>query len=145
MDVIHGNFKRMYSKLASELKHFNKLKKNLNWKFDNLKNQGQNFIKNLKNTIHLCKKNPYNEEKKMAKKWKKIVVDPCILGQFWVDSRSLNIELSLKLGGFLGRIIHLHFFASFSIKVPMILFHIWLFEAHVEAPTTGYVILAGIF
>ncbi len=27
MDVIHGNFNRMNSKLALELKHFNKLKK----------------------------------------------------------------------------------------------------------------------
>jgi hypothetical protein len=111
-----------------------------------LKNQGKNFIKNLKNTIYLCKKNPYNEGKRMAKIWKKIVVDPCISGQFWVDSRSLNIlKLSLKLGFFLGRIIHLHIFASFSIKVPMIPFHIWLSEAHVEAPITGYVILAGFF
>jgi proton-translocating NADH-quinone oxidoreductase chain M len=36
------------------------------------------------------------------------------------------------------------FFMSFSIKVPMVPFHIWLPEAHVEAPTAGSVILAGI-
>jgi len=36
------------------------------------------------------------------------------------------------------------FFASFSVKVPMIPFHIWLPEAHVEAPTAGSVFLAGI-
>jgi len=36
------------------------------------------------------------------------------------------------------------FFLSFSVKVPMIPFHIWLPEAHVEAPTAGSVILAGI-
>lgn len=36
------------------------------------------------------------------------------------------------------------FFLSFAIKVPMIPFHIWLPEAHVEAPTGGSVILAGI-
>jgi proton-translocating NADH-quinone oxidoreductase chain M len=36
------------------------------------------------------------------------------------------------------------FFLSFAAKVPMLPFHIWLPEAHVEAPTTGSVILAGI-
>lgn len=38
----------------------------------------------------------------------------------------------------------LSFFISFAIKVPIFPFHIWLPEAHVEAPTTGSVILAGI-
>jgi proton-translocating NADH-quinone oxidoreductase chain M len=36
------------------------------------------------------------------------------------------------------------FFISFAVKVPMVPFHIWLPEAHVEAPTAGSVILAGI-
>jgi proton-translocating NADH-quinone oxidoreductase chain M len=36
------------------------------------------------------------------------------------------------------------FFFSFSIKIPMFPFHSWLPEAHVEAPTEGSVILAGI-
>ncbi|QCD79074.1 NADH dehydrogenase I subunit 4 [Vigna unguiculata] len=35
-------------------------------------------------------------------------------------------------------------FAAFVIKVPMVPVHIWLPEAHVEAPTAGSVILAGI-
>jgi proton-translocating NADH-quinone oxidoreductase chain M len=38
----------------------------------------------------------------------------------------------------------LAFFLSFAIKVPMVPFHIWLPEAHVEAPTAGSVLLAGI-
>lgn len=41
-------------------------------------------------------------------------------------------------------LIWLSFFCSFSVKVPMIPVHIWLPEAHVEAPTAGSVILAGI-
>nr|YP_009317209.1 NADH dehydrogenase subunit 4 [Palpitomonas bilix]YP_009317276.1 NADH dehydrogenase subunit 4 [Palpitomonas bilix]BAV82377.1 NADH dehydrogenase subunit 4 [Palpitomonas bilix]BAV82444.1 NADH dehydrogenase subunit 4 [Palpitomonas bilix] len=41
-------------------------------------------------------------------------------------------------------ILWLAFFCSFAVKVPMIPFHIWLPEAHVEAPTAGSVILAGI-
>lgn len=38
----------------------------------------------------------------------------------------------------------LAFFLSFAVKIPMVPFHIWLPEAHVEAPTAGSVILAGI-
>ncbi|MGH7211038.1 MAG: NADH-quinone oxidoreductase subunit M, partial [Acetobacteraceae bacterium] len=38
----------------------------------------------------------------------------------------------------------LAFFASFAIKVPMWPFHTWLPDAHVEAPTAGSVILAGV-
>jgi NADH-quinone oxidoreductase subunit M len=35
-------------------------------------------------------------------------------------------------------------FISFAIKVPMIPFHTWLPDAHVQAPTAGSVMLAGI-
>jgi len=38
----------------------------------------------------------------------------------------------------------LSFFCSFAVKVPMLPVHIWLPEAHVEAPTAGSVILAGV-
>lgn len=41
-------------------------------------------------------------------------------------------------------VLWLAFFLAFAIKVPMFPFHIWLPEAHVEAPTVGSVILAGI-
>ena len=38
----------------------------------------------------------------------------------------------------------LAFFLSFASKIPMFPLHIWLPEAHVEAPTVGSVLLAGI-
>jgi NADH-quinone oxidoreductase subunit M len=38
----------------------------------------------------------------------------------------------------------LAFFASFAVKLPMWPVHTWLPDAHVEAPTAGSVILAGI-
>ena len=38
----------------------------------------------------------------------------------------------------------LAFFASFAVKVPMWPVHTWLPDAHVEAPTSGSVILAGV-
>jgi len=36
------------------------------------------------------------------------------------------------------------FFIAFAVKFPLFPFHLWLPEAHVEAPTVGSVILAGI-
>jgi NADH-quinone oxidoreductase subunit M len=41
-------------------------------------------------------------------------------------------------------VLFLAFFAAFAIKVPMFPFHTWLPDAHVEAPTAGSVILAGV-
>nr|WP_320133143.1 NADH-quinone oxidoreductase subunit M [uncultured Holophaga sp.] len=41
-------------------------------------------------------------------------------------------------------LIALAFFIAFAIKVPMFPFHTWLPDAHVQAPTAGSVILAGI-
>ncbi|MBO8141541.1 MAG: NADH-quinone oxidoreductase subunit M [Firmicutes bacterium] len=40
--------------------------------------------------------------------------------------------------------IFLAFFAGFAVKVPIFPFHTWLPDAHVEAPTGGSMILAGI-
>jgi NADH-quinone oxidoreductase subunit M len=36
------------------------------------------------------------------------------------------------------------FFLAFSVKIPVFPFHVWLPEAHVEAPTGGSVLLAGV-
>ncbi len=41
-------------------------------------------------------------------------------------------------------LLFLAFFASFAIKVPLFPFHTWLPDAHVQAPTAGSVILAGV-
>lgn len=41
-------------------------------------------------------------------------------------------------------LIFFFLFIAFSVKIPIIPVHIWLPEAHVEAPTVGSVILAGI-
>jgi proton-translocating NADH-quinone oxidoreductase chain M len=49
-----------------------------------------------------------------------------------------NLELNAQL------ILWLAFFISFAVKVPMMPFHLWLPEAHVEAPTAGSILLAGV-
>ena len=51
-------------------------------------------------------------------------------------------ELSLPLG--LQKWLWLAFFVSFAVKIPMVPLHTWLPDAHVEAPTAGSVILAGV-
>ncbi len=42
------------------------------------------------------------------------------------------------------KLLWLAFFASFAVKMPMWPVHTWLPDAHVEAPTAGSVILAGV-
>jgi NADH-quinone oxidoreductase subunit M len=63
-------------------------------------------------------------------------------------SSSFNIPAFHGVGQFipLGTQIWLWaaFFIGFAIKVPMFPFHTWLPDAHVEAPTAGSVILAGV-
>ena len=41
-------------------------------------------------------------------------------------------------------LLFLAFFLAFAIKVPLFPFHTWLPDAHVEAPTAGSVLLAGV-
>jgi NADH-quinone oxidoreductase subunit M len=41
-------------------------------------------------------------------------------------------------------LLFLAFFVAFAVKVPLFPFHTWLPDAHVEAPTAGSVILAGV-
>jgi len=53
---------------------------------------------------------------------------------FFIESDFRELEI----------VIWLLFFIGFAIKVPMVPFHIWLPEAHVEAPTGGSIILAAI-
>jgi NADH-quinone oxidoreductase subunit M len=52
--------------------------------------------------------------------------------------------LQLDLPMSTQRWLFLAFFLAFAIKVPLFPFHTWLPDAHVEAPTAGSVILAGV-
>jgi NADH-quinone oxidoreductase subunit M len=52
--------------------------------------------------------------------------------------RAFGFDPTLQFFAFIG------FFLAFAIKVPMFPFHTWLPDAHVEAPTAGSVILAGV-
>jgi NADH-quinone oxidoreductase subunit M len=52
--------------------------------------------------------------------------------------------IASKVGFTPALFLFLAFFIGFAIKVPMFPFHTWLPDAHVEAPTAGSVILAGV-
>ena len=52
--------------------------------------------------------------------------------------------LNMNLPFYIQIWLWLAFFSSFAVKIPMWPFHTWLPDAHVEAPTEGSVILAGI-
>jgi NADH-quinone oxidoreductase subunit M len=66
----------------------------------------------------------------------------------YVQTGSTDIEYALNhistFSPVLQKWLWLAFFASFAVKVPMWPVHTWLPDAHVEAPTAGSVILAGI-
>ncbi|CAA7611812.1 NADH-quinone oxidoreductase subunit M [Magnetospirillum sp. LM-5] len=64
----------------------------------------------------------------------------------YFDAHTTDIP-TLMAHAFDGRMqlwLWLAFFASFAVKVPMWPVHTWLPDAHVEAPTAGSVILAGV-
>jgi NADH-quinone oxidoreductase subunit M len=64
-----------------------------------------------------------------------------------LGAASTNIEVlinELSIPKQTQKLLWLAFFASFAVKIPMWPVHTWLPDAHVEAPTAGSVILAGI-
>nr|YP_009515587.1 NADH dehydrogenase subunit 4 [Sirodotia delicatula]AVK39592.1 NADH dehydrogenase subunit 4 [Sirodotia delicatula] len=63
---------------------------------------------------------------------------------FQAGTTDLQILWNLEFSERKQLILWLSFFLSFAVKIPMMPFHIWLPEAHAEAPTSGSVILAGI-
>lgn len=67
-----------------------------------------------------------------------------LLIYFQAGTTDLEILYTTSFSETRQLLLWLAFFASFAVKVPMVPVHIWLPEAHVEAPTAGSVILAGI-
>lgn len=57
---------------------------------------------------------------------------------------SLSLLCKLYVNYSKQLVLSLFMFISFAVKIPLIPFHLWLPEAHVEAPTVGSVILAAL-
>jgi NADH-quinone oxidoreductase subunit M len=68
-----------------------------------------------------------------------------IMAMYW-DAGTTDITqlLAHKFPAHMQTYLWLAFFASFAVKMPMWPVHTWLPDAHVQAPTAGSVILAGI-
>ncbi|MSP51667.1 MAG: NADH-quinone oxidoreductase subunit M [Alphaproteobacteria bacterium] len=64
----------------------------------------------------------------------------------YVETGTTDVPALMKAGlpSEVQRWLWLAFLASFAVKVPMWPVHTWLPDAHVEAPTAGSVILAGV-
>lgn len=69
---------------------------------------------------------------------------PIILGIFYVYFLNNTIFFNLLIISNLYRLFYLRIILAFLVKIPIYLFHLWLPKAHVEAPISGSIILAGI-
>ena len=77
-----------------------------------------------------------------------------LVGIVWLYNASGSFDLpviqqmltngQLVLGSRTEMLLFLAFFVAFAIKVPVFPLHTWLPDAHVEAPTAGSVMLAGV-
>ena len=68
-----------------------------------------------------------------------------IMAMYWqAGSTDITTLLAYKFPPQMQTWLWLAFFASFAVKMPMWPVHTWLPDAHVQAPTAGSVILAGI-
>ena len=61
-----------------------------------------------------------------------------------VGTTDYEVLLTFSFSEIEQKFLWFAFFLSFASKVPMVPVHLWLPEAHVEAPTAGSVILAGV-
>jgi NADH-quinone oxidoreductase subunit M len=68
-----------------------------------------------------------------------------IMAMYWTaGTTDITVLLHTHFPAAMQKWLWLAFFASFAVKMPMWPVHTWLPDAHVEAPTAGSVILAGI-
>ncbi len=63
---------------------------------------------------------------------------------YQIGTTDYEVLLTFSLLPLEQKLLWFTFFLAFASKVPMVPVHLWLPEAHVEAPTAGSVILAGI-
>nr|ASY98127.1 NADH dehydrogenase subunit 4 [Hierodula multispina] len=70
---------------------------------------------------------------------------PLLLGIMYLYSNLNCLVFSMfYLKDFMNFYLYLKMILAFLVKMPMYLFHLWLPKAHVEAPVSGSMILAGV-
>ena len=63
---------------------------------------------------------------------------------YQVGTTDYEVLLTFSFSEIEQKFLWFTFFVAFAAKVPMVPVHLWLPEAHVEAPTAGSVLLAGV-
>nr|AFO73309.1 NADH dehydrogenase subunit 4 [Anopheles dirus A] len=71
---------------------------------------------------------------------------PLLIGIFYILNymNTLSFTLLMNMGFLNMNLLYLSLILAFLVKMPMFLVHLWLPKAHVEAPVSGSMILAGI-
>jgi len=69
---------------------------------------------------------------------------PILLGIFYCYEINFTIIFNLINLDFNYLLFYLRIVLAFLVKIPIYLFHLWLPKAHVEAPISGSIILAGV-
>lgn len=69
---------------------------------------------------------------------------PMLFGTFYCYKLNYTIFFNLLLIDYFYFLFYLRMILAFLVKIPIYLFHLWLPKAHVEAPISGSMILAGV-
>nr|AND46658.1 NADH dehydrogenase subunit 4 [Anopheles cruzii] len=71
---------------------------------------------------------------------------PLLIGIFYIlnFNNTLSFNLLLNVSFLNMNLLYLCLIFAFLVKMPMFLVHLWLPKAHVEAPVSGSMILAGV-
>nr|YP_010352875.1 NADH dehydrogenase subunit 4 [Tropostreptus hamatus]UOF70189.1 NADH dehydrogenase subunit 4 [Tropostreptus hamatus] len=69
---------------------------------------------------------------------------PLLIVILWVNAKSINLMNLFSELNWISTLIFLCGVGAFLVKMPMFFVHLWLPKAHVEAPVSGSMVLAGI-
>nr|YP_010373924.1 NADH dehydrogenase subunit 4 [Coomaniella dentata]UPI13505.1 NADH dehydrogenase subunit 4 [Coomaniella dentata] len=69
---------------------------------------------------------------------------PMMISVFWIYSKFMSLDFYFLSVDIPSILLYMCVNMVFLIKMPMFFFHLWLPKAHVEAPVSGSMILAGI-
>ena len=70
---------------------------------------------------------------------------PLLISIFYILNNALTLNIFMLINySFYHYFFYLTIIFAFLVKIPMFLVHLWLPKAHVEAPVSGSIILAGV-
>nr|QHN56425.1 NADH dehydrogenase subunit 4 [Dohrniphora cornuta] len=69
---------------------------------------------------------------------------PLLVSIFYLNNKIYNLNFFMFINSYDYFFLYLGLILAFLVKMPMYLVHLWLPKAHVEAPVSGSMILAGV-